>query len=98
MKIKALLPLIIILISCQKQSQPTHTIYGAWIGKEAIYTFDSELHITQDGITENYCYYVSNDTIYLDYGFPFFIEKLTRSELILSKNDGKLKYCYEFSR
>lgn len=98
MKIKALLPLIIIFISCQKQAQPTHSIYGSWIGKEAIYTFDSELHIAQDGIIEDYCYNISNDTIYLDYGFPFVIEKLTGSELVLSKNDGELKYCYEFSR
>lgn len=96
MTVKAILPLIIILISCQKQ--PVHTIYGVWIGTEVVYSFDSELHITQDGITEDYCYDISNDTIYLDYGFPFVIEKLTGSELILSKNDGAMKYWYEFSR
>ena len=65
---------------------------------ETIYEFNSELKITQDGISENYVYYISNDTIYLDYGLPFKIELLTESDLVLSKNDGTNFYLYEFDR
>lgn len=87
---------ILLLISCQKEVDPTIT--GKWFTEETVYTFSDELIIIDDGISENYCYYVSNDTIYLDYGLPFVIEKLSESELILSKNDGLIKYWYEFSR
>lgn len=88
--------IFIILSSCSKEG--SHEITGSWMNSEAVYTFDSELHINEDGITENYCYFISNDTIYLDYGFPFVIEKLTEYEMTLSKNDGTLKYWYEFDR
>ena len=88
--------IIFLILGCEKS--PEIAITGKWLTGETVYKFDSELHITEDGITENYCYYVSNDTIYLDYGFPFVIEKLTESELILSKDDGLLKYWYEFVR
>lgn len=87
---------ILLLMSCQKEVEPTIT--GKWFTEETVYNFSDELIITEDGVSENYCYYISGDTIYLDYGLPFVIEKLSDSELILSKNAGLIKYWYEFHR
>lgn len=87
---------ILVLISCQKKIEPT--ISGKWFAEEAVYDFSDELIISEDGVSENYCYYIYGDTIYLDYGLPFVIEKLSESELILSKDDGFIKYWYEFYR
>ena len=72
--------------SCQKEDVPLLT--GKWSNDNCTYDFHSELTITQDGILENYCYFIQQDTIYLDYGLPFKIELLTDLELTLSKNDG----------
>jgi len=91
-----ILILIFIGISCEKSQEVS--LKGSWINNETIYEFNSELTITDEGISENYVYYVSNDTIYLDYGLPFKIELLTESDLVLSKNDGNNFYLYEFDR
>ncbi len=88
--------LIPFLFSCEKETEPT--IFGSWKTNETIYEFSKDLTITQDGIEENYLYSISNDTIYLNYGFPFFIEKLDHGNLSLSKNDGTTKYWYDFDR
>lgn len=87
---------LLTLLSCAKD-EPV-SIQGKWISNETIYNFDSELQITHDGETEIHCYYVSNDTIYLDYGLPFLIESLTKSDLVLSKNDGQNLYIYQFKK
>lgn len=75
MKMTSIL-ILLALLSCAKD-EPV-SIKGEWISGEVVHNFDSELLITQDGETETYCYYISNDTVYLDYGLPFLIESLTR--------------------
>lgn len=87
---------LLAFLSCAKDTPVS--IKGEWISGETIYNFDSELLITQDGESESYCYYISNDTLYLDYGLPFLIESLTKSDLVLSKNDGINLYVYQFKR
>jgi len=85
-----------VLLSCVKS--PVVSIRGVWQTEETTYNFNDELIITSDGELESHAYFVSNDTIYLDYGFPFKIEVLTEQELVLSKNDGVNYYLYEFDR
>lgn len=88
--------IVLLLLSCEKE-EPV-TIQGNWISGEAIYSFENELIITEDGASEAYNYSISNDTIYLDYGLPFVIQNITESDLVLSKSDGQKSYIYKFRK